>query len=288
MKISIAPVPYFWSPERLHSFYAQVARQRPDIAYLGETVCSKRRALRTGEWLELARELARHVPEVVLSTLTLIEAESELSTLKRLCGNGEFAVEANDVAAAELLWEQRVPFVAGPFLNIYHARSLAMFARCGAFRWVPPIELSGSALRTLIDEYATLDAPDVETELFAYGRAPLAHSARCFTARAHDRGKDNCDFICRDHAFGLPLHTREGDPFLTLNGIQVQSAAVHALTGLAGARAAGVDVLRLQVAGDDFADVLRAYRNGDNVVRLPGPTVDGYWRGAAGANSPGS
>jgi len=31
-------------------------------------------------------------------------------------------------------------------------------------------------------------APDVE--LFAYGRMPLAYSARCFTARAHGRTKD--------------------------------------------------------------------------------------------------
>ena len=36
----------------------------------------------------------------------------------------------------------------------------------------------------------------METEVLAFGRLPLAVSARCFTARAHNLPKDQCDFRC--------------------------------------------------------------------------------------------
>ncbi|PIQ83699.1 MAG: U32 family peptidase, partial [Candidatus Omnitrophica bacterium CG11_big_fil_rev_8_21_14_0_20_63_9] len=41
--------------------------------------------------------------------------------------------------------------------------------------------------------------------------------------------KDDCQFKCLDYEDGLALKTREGQPFLTLNGIQTQSALVHNL-----------------------------------------------------------
>ena len=58
---------------------------------------------------------------------------------------------------------------------------------------------------------------------------PLAFSARCFTARHHRLKKDECDFRCRDDADGLLLAAGEGEPFLVLNGIQTQSAALQCL-----------------------------------------------------------
>lgn len=282
MKISVGPLPYYWNAQELRTFFASLSASDIDCIYLGETVCSKRRAIRTAEWIELARELSKEFAEVVISTLTLIEAESELATLKRLCDNGEFRIEANDLAAVTLLHERKLPFVAGPFLNLYHARSLAMVANAGAYRWVPPVEMSAAALTTLQEEYQALAAPDLETELFAYGRAPLAHSARCFSARVHDRNKDDCGFVCREHPFGLPLATRENDAFLNINGIQVQSAAVHAVTDFKSMRAAGVARLRLVPADENFPAVVAAYAGGGSAVTLPHPVVDGYWRGTAG------
>src|SRR3546814_4678787 len=45
-----------------------------------------------------------------------------------------------------------------------------------------------------------LDRPvAMETEVFAYGRMPLAFSARCFTARHRNIPKDNCQYVCMDH-----------------------------------------------------------------------------------------
>ncbi|HOZ06082.1 MAG TPA: U32 family peptidase, partial [Arenimonas sp.] len=79
MKLSLGPLQYFWSRERTLAFYQEAAQWPVDIIYLGETVCSKRRELTTRDWIALAEELAAHGKQVVLSSLALIEAESELS-----------------------------------------------------------------------------------------------------------------------------------------------------------------------------------------------------------------
>jgi collagenase-like PrtC family protease len=44
----------------------------------------------------------------------------------------------------------------------------------------------------------------METEVFAYGRLPLAFSARCFTARHFNLQKDTCEFRCLEFADGMP------------------------------------------------------------------------------------
>src|SRR5690606_33067687 len=117
MKISIGPLLYFWSREAVFDFYDEVAGVDADIVYLGETVCSKRRALRTDDWLQIAERLQQAGKEVVLSTLALVEAESELASLRRAVGNGRHAIEANDMAAVGMAANAGTPFVAGPHLN---------------------------------------------------------------------------------------------------------------------------------------------------------------------------
>ena len=96
MKLSLGPLQYFWPREQTLAFYRQAIHWPLDIVYLGETVCSKRRELRTVEWLELAAELAASGKQVVLSTLALIEAEAELGVLDRQVSHGGFWIEAND------------------------------------------------------------------------------------------------------------------------------------------------------------------------------------------------
>lgn len=54
------------------------------------------------------------------------------------------------------------------------------------------------------------------------GRLLLSFSACCFTARALDVAKDQCDFRCIEYPDGMPLATREGKPFLRIDGIQIQ------------------------------------------------------------------
>jgi len=188
-----------------------------------------------------------------------------------------------------LLAQARAPFVAGPTLNAYNPDTLALLADLGACRWVPPMEMPRAMLA------AMPIPPGLETEVFAFGRLPLAYSARCFTARHYNLQKDDCRFRCLDHPDGLVLSTREGQPFLAINGIQTQSAQVlslaHRLSELAEV---GVDVVRLSPQSRHAGRVVTLFRNllegtlapADAAARLaplmPGAPCDRYWRGEAG------
>ena len=140
-----------------------------------------------------------------MSDLALIEAGSERASLRRLCANGEVRVEANDMGAVQMLSEQGVPFVGGPALNVYNAFTLAELQAAGMQRWVPPVECSAILLRALLEQCRQEEISLPELEVFAWGYLPLAYSARCFTARAEQRPKDNCDFVCQYYPEGLPL-----------------------------------------------------------------------------------
>jgi collagenase-like PrtC family protease len=251
-------------------------------------VCARRHALRADDWFALARDLAQAGKEVVVSTQALIESEADVRAMRRIAEGADFPVEANEMGAVRA--RGRRPFVAGPHLNVYNGATLGWLAGLGATRWVMPVELSRQALAGLQREKPA----GVETEVFAWGRLPLAFSARCFTARHYDLPKDNCEFRCIEHADGLALATREGKPFLTLNGIQTQSAQTYDLSGAIGELAAlGVDVVRLSPQSTRMDEVIAVFR-----AALDGPLApaeasralaglapgrcNGYWHGAAG------
>jgi collagenase-like PrtC family protease len=253
MKLSLGPIPYFWPREQVFRFYQEVADSPVDIVYLGEVICSRRRELGLDDWLSLGRSLRAAGKQAVLSTLTLLESSSEVGALRRLCCNGEFMVEANDIAAVQFLAEAGVEFVTGPSVNIYNAASLRLLAGKGLQRWVLPVELG---LEALADLQASRPA-GVETEVFALGRLPLSHSARCFTARSHNLPKDECGFLCREYPDGRLLKTREDEDFLVLNGIQTQSARVHeALSSWPSLEHAAVDVVRISPQAKDTVRVV--------------------------------
>jgi O2-independent ubiquinone biosynthesis protein UbiV len=288
MNLSLGPLLYYWSRDDVLAFYSEAASWPVTRIYLGESVCSRRHLLRLPDWLELAERLAAAGKEVLLSSQTLIESESDLKTLRRIVGDGRFGVEANEWGAVRLLSAAGVPFVAGSTLNVYNHETLGVLADLGATRWLPPVEMSRATLAALLER-----APaGIETEVFAYGKLPLAYSARCFTARHYNLPKDDCQFRCLDHPDGLALATREGAPFLTLNGIQTQSAGVYSLIGeLPSLRELGVASLRLSPQSRHMGRVVAAFEAAlageasaaEQLARvLPGPPVDGYWHGRAG------
>jgi collagenase-like PrtC family protease len=291
MKLALGPVLYYWTREKLEEFYEEIADAPVDIVYLGETVCSRRKLMRLQDWLEIAQKLADAGKQVVLSTQALIESESDLKTLRKIAENENFTVEANDMGAARLLAGRKMAFVAGPYLNIYNPHTLNLLASLGATRWVMPIEMSRAALEAIQQERPA----GLETEVFAYGRMPLAFSARCFTARYHNLQKDDCQFRCLDYENGLTLKTREGQPFLVLNGIQTQSARIYNLLGeLGGMREAGVDVVRVSPQAFHTGKIVRLFREcleqkaapGEAMKKMeklmPDVACDGYWHGKPG------
>ncbi len=272
-------------------FYETIAEAPVDVVYLGETVCSRRHELRLPDWIDIAGLLAAAGKQAVLATQTLIESESDLKTLRKLAEEKAFLAEANDMGAVRLLAESRRPFVAGPFLNVYNGATLAMLARLGASRWVMPVEMSREALAGL---QASRPA-GLETEVFAYGRLPLAFSARCFTARHYNLQKDDCQFKCMEYPDGLLIRTREKEGFLTLNGIQTQSARVYNLIGEIGElRASGVDILRLSPQSQhtpELIDIFRARLAGEMATEEARSRLDvigiaescnGFWHGKPG------
>ena len=290
MKLSLGPVLYYWTREALLGFYANLPHSRLATIYLGEVVCGRRNAMRPADWLGLARDLAKTGVQVVLSTQVLIESDLDLRAVRQIAENGEFLVEANDMGAVRML-AGRTRFVAGPHLNVYNPTTLAWLAELGACRWVMPVELGRDALALL-----QRDRPAaVQTEVFAYGRLPLAFSARCFTARHYNLSKDDCQYRCLDHPDGLPLATREGQPFLALNGLQTQSAQVYDLSGaLAQMRELGVDVVRLSAQSAQMNAIIEAYHralegelSGPELEAVlashrPADYCDGYWYGKPG------
>ena len=290
MKIALGPLLYYWQRDTVLSFYETVARSAADIVYLGETVCSRRHELRLADWLQIAARLQEAGKQVVLSTQVLIESGADVTVLHKIAANGVFTVEANDMGAVHCL-NGKVPFVAGPHLNIYNVPTLQWMAGLGATRWVMPLEMSQSDLALMQQ-----GRPDgLQTEVFAYGRMPLAFSARCFTARHRNLPKDDCQFACREHPDGLMMRTRENEGFLVLNGTQTQSARVYnLLPELAAMQALGVDVVRISPQANHTLDILDLYKtvltnaskasavSAELVGLMPDESCNGYWYGKPG------
>lgn len=315
MKIALGPLQYYWPRVTTLEFYAAVRDWPVDIVYLGETVCSRRHELRLPDWIEVADMLAEAGKTPVLSTQVLLESGNDLNTLRKITENERYCVEANDMGAVQQMRGRLLAagpsqggdgplggrqaagaaggpsFVAGPFLNIYSKPTLDVIAGQGAIRWVMPLEMGRAGLAQL-----QRDRPaGLQTEVFAYGRMPLAFSARCFTARNRNFPKDNCQYVCMDHPDGLLLETKESQAFLTINGIQTQSALVYTLIhALDELRGLGVDVVRLSPQSQHMDQVVAAFRavldgreTADEAHRrlvplMPAGPCNGYWHGRAG------
>ncbi|HEY1843861.1 MAG TPA: U32 family peptidase [Buttiauxella sp.] len=287
MKYSLGPVLYYWPKETLESFYEAAAKSSADVIYLGESVCSKRRATKVGDWLEMAKTLAGQGKQVVLSTLALVQAPSELSELKRYVDNGDFAIEANDIGAVNVAAERKLPFVAGHALNCYNAVTLRLLLKQGMTRWCMPVELSRDWLANLLKQCDELGIRNkFEVEVLSYGHLPLAWSARCFTARSEDRAKDECETCCIKYPTGRNMLSQENQQVFVLNGIQTMSGYVYNLGNELASMQGLVDMVRLSPMGLDTLRVLETFRaneNGGSPLKLTSQSdCNGYWRRVAG------
>ena len=290
MKYALGPILYYWPKQQVEDFYTAAVNSSADIIYLGETVCSKRRELKPKDWLTLAKAIADSGKQVVLSTMALLEAPSEVNILRKYCENGDFVVEANDFGAVNLLAEAKTPFVCGHALNIYNAQVLQLLVNQGMQRWVMPVELSRDWLLQLQEDSKLLNIRNqFEIEVFAHGHLPLAYSARCFSARAENRAKDDCELCCINHVNGKPLFSQDGKELFTINGIQTMSGYQYNLLNDVDSMRDLVDVIRVSPMGEQSLPTLEKFKQAVEQGLKQDLKLDrecnGYWHQIAGLNS---
>lgn len=287
MKYSLGTVLYYWPKSEVEAFYEAASHSTADIIYLGEAVCAKRREMKVNNWLDLARQLAAQGKQVVISTLALLQAPSELNELKRYVENGEFLLEANDLGAVNMAAERRLPFVAGHALNCYNAVTLKILQQQGMIRWCMPVELSRDWLANLLNQCQELGIRDkFEIEVLSYGHLPLAYSARCFTARSENRGKDECETCCIHYPQGRKVLTQEDQQVFVLNGILTQSGYCYNLGNELTSMEGLVDIVRLSPQGVETLEQLEAFRANEQgqqpLVLANHSECNGYWKRVAG------
>lgn len=291
-ELTLGPLLLHWPGEQWRDFYFRMADEAPvDTVYLGEVVCPKRWPFNRPYLEQAVDRLQASGKAVVLSTPALVAEDQDLELVRELAGHG-LPVEANDVATLGVLQRDgREAAAAGPMINTYNEATLAHLAAQGVQRVVPPAELPGASIRAL----AGRGRPMLEVQ--AFGRWPLAISARCYHARAYGRTKATCQYACGDDPDGLPVDTLDDEPFLTVNGVQTLSRSYACLAAELGElRAAGVGAFRLTPQSVDMAAVARLYRellDGrrgpdsvlDTLEDLCGevPLANGYYHETAGA-----
>lgn len=286
MQYSLGSVLYYWPKQTLNDFYQLAVQSEADIIYLGETVCSKRREMKPNDWIELAHQLAKSGKQIVLSSLALLQAPSELKEIAKLVDNGEFLLEAHDFGVINMLVERKLPFVAGHGLNCYNAQALNILLRQGMIRWCMPVELSRDWLVNLLNQCEELGIRNqFEVEVMSYGHLPLAYSARCFTARSENRQKDECETCCINYPQGRKVFSQEQQQVFTLNGIQTLSGDCYNLGNELASMKGLVDIVRISPEGVDSLDVLAQFKaNEDGMMPLSieSQSCNGYWRQIAG------
>lgn len=287
--LTLGPVFFHWSRERLADFYRRIADEAPvERVHVGEVVCGKRMPFSDPAWPDIIERLERAGKEVVISTLAAPASVRERRNVEELCAD-ERLIEINDITA--LPSRSGRPFVTGPFLNVYNEGSAQFLIDRGARSICPPVELSLAAIGQMAQA-----CPQTEFEVFAFGRLPLAISGRCYHARHNGLHKNSCQFTCEKDPDGLAVDTLDDQEFLAINGLQTLSNQVQAFLPIPGElTACGVRRLRLSPQTADMVEVARTYRallDGRedpqsarfvlSCLELPGMMVDGYAYGKPG------
>lgn len=291
MKLTLGPVLFNWPTPMWADFYARIADEAlVERVVVGEVVCSKRSPFRMDALAGVVERLERGGKEVVLATLALPTLKREVAEIAGIAGDGGRLIEVNDITAIAAVPGR--PHITGPFLNVYNEDTLCELAALGTASVCLPPELPLSSIAAIASRRGATDI-----EVFSFGRAPLAVSARCYHARAHGLSKDGCKYVCEQDLDGLLVESLDGTAFLAVNGIGTLAAGVTVLgTEVGDLTRAGVERLRLSPQSCDMVAVIEAYRDLINgridgaqlVARvsaeaLPGAIVNGYVHGKAGA-----
>ena len=283
MKLTLGACLFNWPATLWRDFYFRIADEADvDTVCVGEVVCSKRSPFFAPHIAEVVERLQKGGKEVVLSSLALIMNERELAEARDLAEGAELPVEANDMATAAFLDGKN--FVAGPLLNIYGEGTVSVLYGMGARRICLPAELSGDAIAALIAN----SPKDINFEVQAFGRLPLAISARCYHARSRGLSKDGCQYVCAEDLNGMDVDTLDDQEFLAVNGTQTMSYHTLNLLGeIPLLEKIGVSRLRLWPQHIDMvaaASLFRAVTNGSMDAAEATEKLQALWPAACFAN----
>ncbi|MFV0335915.1 MAG: U32 family peptidase [Tropicimonas sp.] len=292
-RLTLGPIQYFWDADTKHDFYARIADEAPiDTVYLGEVVCSKRQPFFDQHIEAVAERLSRAGKRVVHSGLAEVMLKRERNTSRDMAQQDMLEIEVNNAAGLFHLHDGQ-PHRIGPYMNVYNEETMRWMAAKGATHVTVPTELPGTSVEVMAQAAAALG---IGLEVQVFGRACLATSARCYHARAYGRTKDNCQFVCEEHADGMELNTRDGQSFLRVNGIQTLSHSyVNLFAEVPAMTAMGVTDLRLMPQKTDMVEVARIF---DDItaaridmaeaearfgaLEMQAPLSNGFWHGEAG------
>lgn len=253
-ELILGPVLYLWEPAAWRDFYHRIADEADvDTVVIGEVVCSKRMHFHDAFLDGVVERLVAAGKSVRLASLALLTLERELKLTHRLVDRG-LPVEISELSGHAAMRGR--PHAVGPLVNVYNTPTARVLAKGGATSICLPPELPLHAIRSI-----AAGSPEIGIEVFAFGRVPLAISARCAHARVKGQVKDNCRFVCGEDPDGLMVDTLDGQEFLALNGVQTMSGTVQCLLGdVPGLLASGVSGLRLSPQVCDMAVIAELFR----------------------------
>ena len=253
-ELILGPVLYLWEPGAWRDFYHRIADEADvDTVVIGEVVCSKRMHFHDALLDGVVERLTAAGKSVRVASLALVTLERELKLTHRLVERGP-PVEVSELSGHAAMRGR--PHAVGPLVNVYNAATANVLTKGGATSICLPPELPLGAIRAI-----AAGSPGIGIEVFAFGRVPLAISARCAHARIKGQTKDNCRFVCGEDPDGLMVDTLDGQPFLALNGVQTMSGSVQCLLAdVPALLASGVSGLRLSPQVCDMAAVASLYR----------------------------
>lgn len=263
MSLTLGPLLFNWPADRWRDFYARIADEAPiDTVCVGEVVCSKRLPFFSDVLPDVIERLERGGKTVILSSLALPTLRRELRYGATLAEASQM-VEANDVSILPHLIGR--PHAIGPLINVYNEAAARFLVEKGACRIALPPELPAASIAAI-----AAAVPETTVEVWAFGRVPLAISARCYHARLHGRTKDSCQFVCEKDLDGLPVDTLDGEEFLAINGVQTLSQSYCNLIVDAHLLADyGVKALRLSPHTWDMVAVSQIFRDTLDGTREP-------------------
>lgn len=253
-QLTLGPLLYLWQAEEWRDFYFRIADEAPvENVILGEVVCSKRSHFIAPYMDVVTERLLRAGKRVRQASLALVTLPREEKATRELA-NLDGVVEISDMSALPALVGRET--TVGPLVNVYNAATARFLAGQGVTSICLPPELPFDAVCEIVGS-----VPEMEFEVFTFGRVPLAISARCAHARVKGNTKDKCKFVCAEDPDGLLVNTIEGQEFLALNGVQTMSHTCQTLIAeVPVLQAHGVAAFRLSPQHCDMVAVASIYR----------------------------